>query len=146
MHIITFIRSITSGVMRTETQAPARPRTTPAEVFALLEVFLSRSSLRLRRAAKPVVFEVVPRGERWILDPRTKKGPLLRPLGLDEFDPDVFRLSCSLDVLTRLMTDRPFTLREDDVAAFSGDMDDLLVVADALEEGGRALDLRVRRM
>lgn len=131
------------GTVQTPESRPRR--TTAAEVFALLEVFLASSSLRLRRSARPVVFELLPHGERWILDPRVRRGPMLRRLGLDEFDPEIFRLSCSLDVLVRLMTDRPFALGEDDWASFSGDIEDLMVIAEALEEGGRALDLRVER-
>ncbi|MCC7386257.1 MAG: hypothetical protein IT384_30720 [Deltaproteobacteria bacterium] len=86
----------------------------------------------------------MPAGERWLFDPHAP-GPLFAQLDPAAPLPTALRLSCAPDVLTRLVTERSFFLREEDTASFDGDVDDLLPIAEALEEGSGALRIRPSR-
>jgi hypothetical protein len=117
---------------------------TTEDVFALLEYLLSRSAIRLDRRAKPVFFDVLPDHQIWSFDPRGP-GPFFRQGELKQAPPGTLVLHCEGALLVRLVKDDHFALREDDTAWFDGNPEDLLPIAEALEQGGGAIGLRARK-
>lgn len=118
--------------------------TTPSsdDIFALLEWLLAPARLALRARARRVAFRIVGTGETWMFDPH-HDGPLFRRV--PSIPSDVFTLTAGTDLLKRLVTDDDFALGDDDTAAFDGDVDDLLALADVLDEQKNALGIRVRK-
>lgn len=123
----------------TESRAPAP---TTEDVFALLEHLLSGARLRLRAEGRPIVFEIVPGHDLWLFDPRSE-GPLFaRAQSPRE---GALRITCGAELLSRLVTDESFALSEDDTASFDGRIEDLLVLADVLDESKNVLGIRAAR-
>lgn len=122
--------------------APPSPAPTTEDVFSLLEYVLANARLRLRTEGKPIVFDIVPGGDVWLFDPRAD-GPMFRRM--KDPAPEALRIRCGADLLARLVTDESFALGDDDTASFDGNLDDLLILADVLEESKNVLGIRTAR-
>lgn len=132
---------------RSRPKSPGTP--TSRDVFQLFEYLLASSHIRVDDQARPVVFDIVANGEdriieSWAFDP-TSRGSLFAKIAIGGGDPSVLHLRCALDVLVRLVTDPRFSLGEDDTASFDGRLEDLLPIADALEQGTTVLNIASRR-
>jgi hypothetical protein len=112
------------------------------DIFALFEWLLAPARLALKARARRVAFRIVGTGHAWLFDP-AHDGPLFRRVS--SIPNTVFTLTCTTDLLQRLVTDDDFALGEDDTASFDGDVDDLLALADVLDEQKNALGIRVRK-
>lgn len=117
---------------------PSEP--TVEDVFALLELLLGQSKIRLDRAARPVVFSVA--SQRWRFDPKTK--PLFQKQKSAEQD-GVLELRCEPQLLIRLIKEPSFSLGDADEISYQGELEDLLPIATALEEGASVLNVRSMR-
>jgi hypothetical protein len=120
-----------------------QPKVTTADVFALLEYLLSGSNIRLNPRARPILFVLLPTGETWRFDPKST-GALLQPVHKPVLDPEVLTVRCEPQLLVRLATASDFSLGDEDAAFFEGNIDDLLPLADALEQGGSVNAIRQR--
>lgn len=123
----------------TESRGPAP---TTEDVFALLEHLLSGARLRLRTEAHPIVFELVPGHELWLFDPRSAGALFART---EAPAAGALRITCGAELLARLVTDESFVLGDDDTATFDGKIEDLLVLAEVLDESKNVLGIRAAR-
>lgn len=99
------------------------------ELFAILEYILQRSSVRHSRAARPIVFELLPdREEVYLFDPRAPGRLFTRVERADA----ALRVRCQPDLLLRAMTDARFELRPEDSFSFDGDLDQLRILGESL--------------
>jgi hypothetical protein len=100
---------------------------------------LGTSKIRHAKGARAVFFEL-PDGDRWLFDPRSPSALFSRTTR--EPDDDALVVRCDKGLLARLVTDDAFELKDDDIASFTGNIDDLLPMAAAVAEQSSVLGIR----